>query len=121
MTSRLNGGVSGPHGPALAPNAKTEAASAATTVTKANERATLLIGLLSPAADLAVRQALCNQGEHVELAIGQGRQVRPALPPRAQAGKVRPEEREERTIAFVEVKAGPSFELEEARVAGRRR
>src|SRR5438876_6854651 len=74
-----------------------------------------------PAADLAVRQALCNQGEHVQLALGQGRQVRPALPPRAQAGKVRPEEREERTIAFVEVRARPSLELEVARVAGRRR
>jgi hypothetical protein len=71
-----------------------------------------------PAADLAVRQALCNLGEHVELGLGQGRQVRPALPPRAQAGKLRPEEREERTIAFVEVRAGPSLELEEARVAG---
>src|SRR5213592_2501662 len=74
-----------------------------------------------PAADLAVREALCNQGEHVELARGQGRQVRPALPPRAQAGKVRPEEREERTIAFFEVRAGPSLELEVARMAGRRR
>src|SRR5436189_958466 len=72
-------------------------------------------------ADLAVCQALRNQAEHVELALGQGRQVRPALPPRAQAGKVRPEEREERTIAFVEVRAGPSLELEEARVAARRR
>src|SRR5437667_7269816 len=74
-----------------------------------------------PAADLAVRQTLCNQGEHVELALRQGRQVRPALPPRAQAGEVRPEEREERTIAFVEVGAGPSLELEVARVAARRR
>src|SRR5207247_9295554 len=74
-----------------------------------------------PAADLAVRQALCNQGEHVELALGQGRQARSALPPRAQAGEVRPEEREERTIAFVEVRAGPSLELEVARVAARRR
>src|SRR5436189_477036 len=74
-----------------------------------------------PAADLAVRKALRNQGEYVELALGQGRQVRPALPPYAQAGKVRPEEREERTIAFVEVTARPSLELEEARVAARRR
>src|SRR5881396_173126 len=74
-----------------------------------------------PAADLAVRQALGNEGEHVELALGQVREVRPALPPRAQAGKVWAEEREERTIAFVEVRAGPALELEEARVARRRR
>src|SRR5438093_8339880 len=154
MTSMLKGGVSGPHGgSASAPNAKTDAANAATpSVTDGSERMPLRLlsvvfkdtldhrdlscnrssdvfraGALrgaaecranraraaphpelvvdvlevrsdsrrrdeEPAADLAVRQALRNQGEHVQLALGQGRQVRPALPPRAQAGKVRAEE-----------------------------
>src|SRR5262245_3200010 len=74
-----------------------------------------------PAADLAVRQALRNQGKHVQLAPGQGRQVQLAIPPRAQPCKVRAEEREERMIAFVEVRAWPSHELEVARVAWGRR
>jgi hypothetical protein len=72
-------------------------------------------------ADLPVRQPLRNQTEDVELPLGQGGQVRPSLPARAQTREVGSEQREERTIALIEVSARRPHQLEVARMAARGR
>src|SRR5689334_25049990 len=74
-----------------------------------------------PPGDLAIREALRDQLQHVPLPFGQLRWTRPTRPPRTQSRELRTYEPQQLEVAPAEVLAGAACKTEAAGLACRRR